>query len=108
MEDGLYVYMNRLREYEDTGLTPEDILKLHITCGIEIGDTVYVLTKYLSSLKPEIIEAKVIRKTVKTRKTFSVEGYYQNDNYYKGTFVDKSVGRTVFLSREEAERKLCR
>jgi len=25
MEDGLYVYMNRLREYEDTGLTPEEI-----------------------------------------------------------------------------------
>lgn len=28
MEDGIYIYMNRLREYEDTGLTPDQIRKL--------------------------------------------------------------------------------
>ena len=28
MEDGIYIYMNRLREYEDTGLTPEQIREL--------------------------------------------------------------------------------
>lgn len=28
MEDGIYIYMNRLREYEDTGLTPERIVEL--------------------------------------------------------------------------------
>ena len=28
MEDGIYIYMNRLREYEDTGLTPEQITEL--------------------------------------------------------------------------------
>ena len=28
MEDGIYIYMNRLREYEDTGLTPVEIQEL--------------------------------------------------------------------------------
>lgn len=28
MEDGIYIYMNRLREYEDAGLTPEQIMEL--------------------------------------------------------------------------------
>ena len=28
MDDGVYIDMNLLREYEDTGLTPEQIMKL--------------------------------------------------------------------------------
>lgn len=28
MEDGVYIYMNLLREYEDTGLTPGEIMEL--------------------------------------------------------------------------------
>lgn len=28
MDDGVYIDMNLLREYEDTGLTPEEILEL--------------------------------------------------------------------------------
>lgn len=28
MEDGVYIYMNLLREYEDTGLTPQEIMEL--------------------------------------------------------------------------------
>lgn len=28
MEDGVYIYMNLLREYEDTGLTPYEIMEL--------------------------------------------------------------------------------
>lgn len=28
MEDGVYIYMNLLREYEDTGLTPQEIAEL--------------------------------------------------------------------------------
>ena len=28
MDDGVYIDMNRLREYEDTGLTPEEIMEL--------------------------------------------------------------------------------
>lgn len=28
MEDGIYIDMNRLRQYEDTGLTPEQIMEL--------------------------------------------------------------------------------
>lgn len=28
MDDGVYIGMNRLREYEDTGLTPEQIIEM--------------------------------------------------------------------------------
>lgn len=28
MEDGIYIFINRLRKYEDTGLTPPEIMEL--------------------------------------------------------------------------------
>lgn len=41
MEDGIYIDMNRLRQYEDTGLTPEQIreLKERDTAKAPIKDT---------------------------------------------------------------------
>lgn len=40
MDDGVYIDMNRLREYEDTGLTPEQIRELKERdkpCKVEIN-----------------------------------------------------------------------
>ena len=77
-----------LQEYENTGLTPKEIIKLHESCKIDIGQTVYVITQYGSG-DHEIIAAIINRKTVKTRKTFSVSGKYKNGNFYNGTFGDR-------------------
>lgn len=40
MEDGIYIDMNRLREYEDTGLTTQEIL------GLKERDTAKELVQY--------------------------------------------------------------
>ena len=97
--------IHRLQEYENTGLTPEEIIRLHASCNIDVGQTVYVITQYGCG-DYEIIAATINRKTVKTRKTFSVNGEYKNGNFYNGTFGDSSIGKTVFLTREDAEKKL--
>lgn len=101
-----FYLIKRLAEYENTGLTPEEITNLHASCNIDVGQKVYVITQYSKLSDYEIIESTVDRKTVKSRKTFSVSGRYKNDNFYNGTFVDSSVGRTVFLTRKDAEEKL--
>jgi hypothetical protein len=94
-----------LGQYEDTGLTPEEIIQLHKLKQIEVGQTVYVLTRYGCN-DLEIIECRVNRKTIKNFYTFSVTGRYANDYWYNGTFRESSVGKTVFLTREEAEKAL--
>ena len=33
---------------------------------------------------------------------FSVSGRYSNGNFYNGTFVEKSIGKTVFILEEDA------
>lgn len=70
----------------------------------EVGNTVYAITKYNSISDEEIIECKVTRMQHKNRFTFSVHGKYRNGNFYNANFTEKSIGKTVFLSRKEAER----
>ena len=92
----------RLAKYEDTGFEPEEIEKLNKSCSLDVGQEVYVLTRYYSSSPYEIIKCRINRKTVKTRQTFSVSGEYSNGNFYNGTFVEKSIGKTVFILEEDA------
>lgn len=94
----------KLAKYEDTGFEPEEIEKLHKSCSLDVGQEVYVLTRYYSSSPYEIIKCRINRKTVKTRQTFSVSGRYSNGNFYNGTFVEKSIGKTVFILEEDAIR----
>lgn len=108
--NGLYVerthvtknqLINRLAEYENTELNPEEIKKLHNMTLVDVGQTVYVVTKY-GTCSYEVIECLINRKTVKTRISFSVKGEYHNGNFYNGTFVEKSIGKTVFTDRDKA------
>ena len=71
--------------------------------NIDVGQTVYVITQYRFSSPYEVVKCTVDRKTVKKRKTFSVSGRYSNGNYYNGTFVEKSINRNVFFSKDNAD-----
>ena len=71
---------------------------------IEVGNTVYVITKYNSISDEEIVECKITRMQYKNRFTFSVHGKYRNGNFYNANFTEKSIGKNVFLCREDAER----
>lgn len=99
--------IKKLAKYEDTGFEPEEIEKLHKSCALEVGQDVYVLTQYSSRRDYEVIKCRINRKTVKRRNTFSVSGHYANGNYYNGTFVENSIGRNVFVSEEDANKRCC-
>lgn len=71
--------------------------------NIDVGQTVYVITKRYKSSPYEVIKCTVERKTVKKRKSFSVSGSYSNDYYYNGTFVESSINRNVFLIKDQAD-----
>lgn len=80
----------------------------------KMGGTVYVVTAKgggrLSG--KEIVECKVTAMRVKRDGLtigYSCRGRYSNGNYYNGNFtfgVYKSLGKTVFRTREEAEAAL--
>lgn len=92
---------------EDTIRGLKRVVKiLDMQPNIQVNDTVYIITRYSFSNKPEIIECRITRITYKSRFLFSVKGYYANSNYYNANFTNKSIGKTVFLTREEAENVL--
>ena len=106
--------LHELNTYKDLG--PIDHLRDLLRAekdGIPKGGTkVFVLTtvgywpkKYA---KPEIIECFVTtHRLAKNGETkFSVDGYWDSGSYYKAVFGKTSMGKTVFLTREEAEAAL--
>ena len=102
---GLQDIFVKLALYEDTGFEPNEIEKLHNTSKIDVGQTVYVITRYSPCQPYEIIKCKVNRKTVRTRSTFTVTGYYANGHWYNSTFVDNSVGKKVFFTKDESVKE---
>lgn len=71
--------------------------------NVDVGQTVYVITQERFSFPYEVVKCMVNRKTVKTRKTFSVSGRYNSGDYYNGTFGEKSINRKVFQSKDKAD-----
>ena len=70
MDDGVYIDMNRLREYEDTGFTPEQILELKEPIGKlqkYFGDTItagqvidFFMDYYIAQGDPKQVEDAVL------------------------------------------------
>lgn len=73
--------------------------------NIKVNDTVYVVTKYGCG-NEEVIECKVTRMTYISKFSFSVKGHYANGNFYNANFTENSIGKNVFLNKEDAENKL--
>lgn len=78
---------------------------LEIQPNIKVNDTVYVVTKYGCGNK-EVIECKVTRMTYINKFSFSVKGHYANGNFYNANFTEKSIGKNIFLDRDEAEKQI--
>lgn len=77
----------------------------------KVGDTVYIVTHEGGSLLAgmEIVKCQVNTIRVKSDGHtigYSCRGRYSNGNHYIGNFVFKSIGKTVFLTREAAEAAL--
>lgn len=81
---------------------------IEIPCKID--DIVYVITKKPEyTRKKEIIKCKVSNMRIKQDGftiVFSCRGNYESGGHYSGNFVSNSIGKTVFLSREDAIKVL--
>lgn len=74
----------------------------------KIGDTVWVTT-CATSRGIEVVKCEVRKMRIKNDgKTigYSCCGRYKSGYLYNGNFVFNSIGKTVFLTREEAEAAL--
>lgn len=82
----------------------------------KVGDTLWVRWSYTDAVKKNIYPVKVYALRYDTKKNnmrICVKGQFEitayggsYTHYYNGTFAWDSVGKTVFLTREEAEQKL--
>lgn len=125
---------NKLAEYEDTNLTPQQIIEIDkaysemarelgeykkleeqgllLKLRAKVGDTVWVITHPYNvtkdeddlGSKKEVFEAKfksatIYKKSIQYR--FTVDGEFIGEY-----FANDSFGKTVFLTKEEAEAKL--
>ena len=95
--------------YEDREDTIEGFRRLlnilDFQPNIKVNDNVYVVTKYGCGNK-EVIECKVTRMTYISKFSFSVKGHYANGNFYNANFTEKSIGKNVFLNKEDAEKQI--
>ena len=78
---------------------------LDLQPNIKVNGTVYVVTKYGCG-NEEVIECRVTRMTYISKFSFSVKGRYANGNFYNANFTEKSIGKNVFLDRDEAEKQI--
>ena len=110
---------NRLAKH--IPMTSEGLAEHLIANGVivppcKVGDTVFVQWGKEHGLKNKIYPVEVYALRFDTKKNnmricvngiFEVNAYGGKFNhYYNGTFAWNSVGKTVFLAREEAERAL--
>lgn len=73
--------------------------------NINVDDTVYVVTKYGCG-NEEVIECRVSRITYIRKFSFTVKGHYANRCPYNANFTKKSIGKNVFLNKEDAEKQI--
>lgn len=95
----------RLEEHQDCKHYKDKSLIIDLPC--KIGDMVYKVNP-LENAYSQILVLKVLAIELSDKEVvdLKITKKYRNDfkNYYSATFDD--FGKTIFLSREEAEKKL--
>lgn len=119
----------RLKAYEDKGLTPEEVerSKLEIEAGCvkaiarTYGIDINRLRKFAEAdrdgrvvVQPckvgdklyRVFAGEIFEHRVGSMKYFAIQGRWDIETYPFCPCVESSIGKTVFLSREEAEKAL--
>ena len=67
----------------------------------------YVITKYSHSSPYEVVKCRVTKTNLKKGMHFLItcQGRYARGSRYSGSLSSKSLGKTLFETREEAERR---
>lgn len=119
----------RLKAYEDTGLTPEEVerSKLEIEAGCvkaiarTYGIDINRLRKFAEAdrdgrvvVQPckvgdklyRVFAGEIFEHQVGSMKYFAIQGRWDIETYPFCPCVESSIGKTVFLTREEAEKAM--
>ena len=118
--------LDRLAEYEDTGLEPEEVSALvkdwSDLCTIvgecggisrvkELAEAdkdgrVVVLPCKMGDKLYRVFAGEIFEHRVGSMKYFAIQGRWDIETYPFCPCVESSIGKTIFLTREEAEKAL--
>lgn len=117
----------RLKAYEDTGLTPEDItaavsIPMFVkVASVALGATPERLRELAEADKDgrlvvlpckvgdklyRVYAGEIFEHRVGSMKYFAILGRWDIETYPFCSCVESSIGKTIFLTREEAEKAL--
>lgn len=92
--------INKLAEYEDL---EEQGLLLRLPC--KVGDTVYEISRVEPYRNPAIREMGIVYILIRDNDIYiTLQDLY--DEYYDNSILSTDFGKTVFLTKPEAEQKL--
>lgn len=114
----------RLKAYEDTGLSPEkvswmkevveaafdnDTSRIERAHNLHVADKegrVVVLPCKVGDKLYRVFAGEIFEHRVGSMKYFAIQGRWDIETYPFCPYVESSIGKTVFLSRKEAEKAL--
>ena len=119
--------LDRLVEYEDTGLTPEEIKapftedaminlaaqalgvepsRLRELAEADKDGRVVVLPCKVGDKLYRVFAGEIFEHRVGSMKYFAIQGKWDIETYPFLPSVESGIGKTIFLTREEAEKAL--
>nr|DAJ89515.1 MAG TPA: hypothetical protein [Caudoviricetes sp.] len=121
----------RLKAYEDTGLTPEEVLpkdkadeialklmrladlesicsytRLRELAEADKDERVVVLPCKVGDKLYRVFAGEIFEHRAGSMKYFAIQGQWDIETYPFCPCVESSIGKTIFLTREEAEKAL--
>ena len=114
----------RLAAYEDTGLTPEQCENAKVIIESAFSDDTSKAERIRELLKADkagrvvvlpckigdklyrVFSGEIFEHRVGSMKYFAIQGRWDIETYPFCPCVESSIGKTVFLTREEAEKAL--
>lgn len=124
-EEWIGVLQDRLAAYEDTHMMPADVMSMRMDMAIitallhdcdvdrlrelveadkdgrlvvqpcKVGDTLF-----------RVFAGEIFEHRVASMKYFAIQGRWDIETYPFCPYVESSIGKTIFLTREEAEKAL--
>ena len=111
----------RLKAYEDSKLSTEDAANLHAILRLGDGMTLMRLRELavadqeghvvvqpckIGDILYRVFAGEIFEHRVGSMKYFAIQGRWDIETYPFCPCVESSIGKTVFLTREEAEKAL--
>lgn len=115
---------NRLADYEDTGLTPEQCENAKTIIESAFSDDTSKVERIRELLKADkdgrlvvlpckvgdtlfrVFAGEILEHKVSNMRYLAIQGRWDIDTTPFCSYVESSIGKTIFLTREQAERAL--